>query len=71
MADKRQTSIPRIGIEELKPRVKNILFVDAPSATALARNPRQVPGAVHIPIKALDEKAGRLPRDCTIVTYCT
>jgi rhodanese-related sulfurtransferase len=71
MTNKRKTSVPRIGIDELKPRMKNILFVDARSATALARNPRQVPDAVHVSVKALDEKADRLPRDRTIITYCT
>jgi rhodanese-related sulfurtransferase len=71
MANRRQTLVPRIGIDELKPRMKNILFVDARSATALAGNPRQVPGAVHVSVKALDEKADHLPRDRTIITYCT
>ncbi len=71
MATKIKTPIRRISIDEVRQRMKKLVFVDARSATALARNPFQVPGAIHVPAKTLDESLRQLPRDRTLVTYCT
>ncbi len=71
MESRTKASIRRIGIDELMPRMKNLVFIDARSTTALARNPLQVPGAVHVSVKTFDEKVGLLPRDRAMVTYCT
>jgi len=61
----------RIGIEDVKPRVENFVFVDARSATAQARDPTQVPGAIHVSIKELEQRAKLLPHGRPIITYCT
>ncbi len=37
--------VRRISIDEVQKRMKELVFVDARSATALARIPQQVPGA--------------------------
>lgn len=71
MAAKTITPIRRIGLEEVQKRRKDLVFVDARSTTALSRNPLQVPGAIHAPIKGLDKALKRLPRKRTLVTYCT
>lgn len=71
MAAQTKTLIRRIGIDEVRQGKKPIAFVDARSTTALARNPLQVPGAIHVPAKNLDENLKRLPRDRVLVTYCT
>lgn len=63
--------VHRIALEEARKRRKQLLFVDARSATALARNPLQIPGAIHVPLKRLDETAKTLPVDRAVVTYCT
>ncbi|HZT73993.1 MAG TPA: rhodanese-like domain-containing protein [Terriglobales bacterium] len=70
---KRQpkVSVERIGLDELGRDLKDIVFVDARSATALARNPAEVPGAIHVPIKALDAAVKKLPHRRPLVTYCT
>lgn len=68
-----QTKIPirRISIDEVRQGKKQVVFVDARSATALARNPLQIPGAIHVSAKNLDENLKQLPRNRTLVTYCT
>ncbi len=63
--------ISRISIEDAKRRMDEIVFVDARSATALSRNPLQVPGAIHLPVKELANRLNRVPRNRTLVTYCT
>lgn len=65
------TRINRIDIDEVKRRSKELVFVDARSATALKRNPMQVPGAIHLPLKELDQRIKLLPRGRSLVTYCT
>lgn len=71
MATQIKTPIRRISIDEVRQRMKQLVFVDARSATALTRNPQQVPGAVHVPAKNLDEGLKQLPPNRTLVTYCT
>ncbi len=71
MTIQSRTPVRRISIEEVKQRGEDVVFVDARSATALARNPLQVRGAMHVPFKELEKGARRLPRKRTLVTYCT
>jgi rhodanese-related sulfurtransferase len=67
----RSSQIARIGIADVEPRLNDFVFVDARSATSQARDPTQVPGAIHVPIKELDQRAKLLPHDRTLITYCT
>ena len=66
-----KAKISRISIEDVKKRLGELTFVDARSATALSRNPVQVPGAIHFPAKEVGNGLKRLPRNRTLVTYCT
>lgn len=68
---KERTPIRSIGLDEVWARMDELVFVDARSATALSRNPQQIPGAVHISSKELENGTLPLPRKRTIVTYCT
>ncbi len=68
---KTATQVRRIGLDEAQARMKDLVFVDARSATALARNPLQVPGAIHLSVKQLEKGFKHLPRNRTLVTYCT
>ncbi len=71
MATPSKVKISRISIDDVKKRMDDVVFVDARSATALSRNPLQVPGAIHVPAKEVAKALKRLPRDRTLVTYCT
>ncbi len=71
MSTEVKQKVSRISIEDAKKRMDEVVFVDARSATALSRNPLQVPGAIHLPAKELASGLRRLPRNRTLVTYCT
>ena len=47
------------------------VIVDVRSATARAIDPRQIPGALHVPLHAVDQHAKELSRDSEIILYCT
>lgn len=70
MASLDDSRIRRMELKEAHKRRKELIFVDARSATSLARNPNQIPGAVHVPVKQADRGVG-LPQNRTVVTYCT
>ncbi len=67
----RNGQIHRISIEEVQKQMKDVVLVDARSATARLRNPLQVTGAIHVGAKEVDQGVQRLPRNRTLVTYCT
>lgn len=71
MADRTKVQAERISQEAARAEMKRFVFVDARSATALKRNPAQVPGAIHVPLKNLAAASKQLPRNRAIVTYCT
>ena len=71
MAERTKVQAERISLEEARAEMKRFVFVDARSATALERNPVQVPGAIHVPFKNLAAASKQLPRHRGIVTYCT
>ena len=47
------------------------VIVDVRSPTARTIEPRRIPGAVHVPLQAVDQHARKLPRDREIILYCT
>ena len=49
----------------------NPVIVDVRSPTALALEPRRIPGALHVPLHAVDHHVKDLPRDREIILYCT
>ena len=60
----------RITMEKVAEKMKsgeNITFVDV--------RPKQtkgsIPGAMHIPAKSMDEHLDEIPKEGTVVTYCT
>ncbi len=71
MPTETKAKLSRISIDDVKKHMNDVVFVDARSATALARNPEQVPGAIHVPAKEVGRALKRLPRNRTLVTYCT
>jgi membrane protein DedA with SNARE-associated domain/rhodanese-related sulfurtransferase len=64
----------RIGVDELYKEMDGglaPLVVDVRSPTAVALDPRRIPGALHIPLHGLKEHMRDLPRDREIISYCT
>ena len=64
----------RIGVDELYRLIDAGLrpvIVDVRSPTARALEPRRIPGALHVPLHAVDRHVKDLPRDREIILYCT
>lgn len=68
MATRSKTQISRIDIDDVRRRVNELVFVDARSATSRGRDPTQVPGAIHVPIKELERRLKLLPHNRMLVT---
>jgi rhodanese-related sulfurtransferase len=47
------------------------LIVDVRSQTARELEPRRIPGALQVPLGAVDQHVRDLPRDRDIILYCT
>ena len=64
----------RISVDELY-RLIDVglkpVIVDVRSQTARALEPRRIPGALHVPLHAVDHHVKDLPRDREIILYCT
>ena len=64
----------RLDPEELHTRRADggeVVVLDVRTADARVVHPYQVPGARWMPLADVVERAPSLPRDATIVTYCT
>jgi membrane protein DedA with SNARE-associated domain/rhodanese-related sulfurtransferase len=64
----------RISVAELYELVRvgaQPVIVDVRSPTARALEPRWIPGAIHVPVDAVNQHMGHLPRCHEIVLYCT
>src|SRR6202140_3376146 len=64
----------RISVDELYRLIDagtKPVVVDVRSPTGRALEPRQIPGALHVPLHAVDHHVKDLPRDREIILYCT
>lgn len=64
----------RISVDELYRLMEagaGPLVVDVRSQTARTLEPKRIPGARHVPLHAVGQHAGDLPRDREIILYCT
>lgn len=65
---------PRITVEEAKRKVdsgERVVFIDTRNPQAWAESEQRIPGAIRVPLAEADQSIGELPRDATIITYCT
>lgn len=64
----------RIGVDELYELIgtgAEPVIVDVRSAIARSLEPRKIPGALHVPLHAVDQHVKDLPRDRDIILYCS
>jgi rhodanese-related sulfurtransferase len=64
----------RITVDELRKRMEageEFTFVDARNPQAWQQSNEKLPGAIRVPVDALDQNISRIPKDKPIVTYCT
>jgi rhodanese-related sulfurtransferase len=64
----------RVTAEEIRERLarkEQLAFVDARNPEAWSQSDEKLPGAIRIPADEVAKHVGDLPRDRTIITYCT
>ena len=67
----RMARISVAELYELMDAQRPPLVVDVRSHSARAREPRWIPGALHVPLDEVGEHIASLPADREIVVYCT
>lgn len=64
----------RITVDELKERMARgepFTFVDTRNDKAWAEAETKLPGAIRVPADEVEEHLDQIPKDRTVITYCT
>ena len=64
----------RISVDDLRDRLnrgENIFFVDTRNPKAWGEAETRLPGAIRVPADQVEPHLADIPRDRTIVAYCT
>jgi rhodanese-related sulfurtransferase len=65
---------PRITVGELKRRMEageDFTIIDTRNPQAWAETDTVIPEAIRVPLKELEENLPRIPKDRSVVAYCT
>lgn len=68
------TEVTRVTPDEVKQRMdrgEKFTFVDSRNPTAWGESDVKLPGAIRLTPDDAEKRADDLPRDRTIITYCT
>jgi len=64
----------RVTVAEVKERMERgeqFAFVDTRNPLAWGEADTKLPGAVRVPADEVEQHLGEIPRDRTVITYCT
>jgi rhodanese-related sulfurtransferase len=64
----------RVTVDELKQRMdrgEQFAFVDTRNPKAWGEAETKLPGAIRVPADDVEMHLGEIPRDRTVITYCT
>jgi len=64
----------RVTVDEVKERMDRgeaFTFVDTRNPTAWGEADTKLPGAIRVPANEVDQHLNEIPRDRTVITYCT
>ena len=64
----------RISVEDVRARLdrgEDIFFVDTRNPKAWGEAETKLPGAIRVPADQVEQHLADIPRDRTIVAYCT
>jgi rhodanese-related sulfurtransferase len=67
-------NLTRLSADEVRSRTaggEQLLTIDVRTDGARAAQPFEIPGSYWLPLADVARHATQLPRDVTIVTYCT
>jgi rhodanese-related sulfurtransferase len=65
------TPISAADAKQMLDRGGQVTFVDSRNPVAWGEATHKLPGAVRIPVDAVDQHIGELPEGGTLVAYCT
>jgi rhodanese-related sulfurtransferase len=64
----------RITVDEVKQRMdrgEQFAFVDSRNPQAWAESDKKLPNAIRVPANELEQHLDEIPKDRTVITYCT
>ena len=64
----------RITVDEVKQRLERgeqFTFVDSRNPKAWAEADKKLPNAIRVPAEELEQHLDEIPKDRTVITYCT
>ena len=64
----------RVAVDEVKERMdrgEQFTFLDTRNPTAWAEAETKLPGAIRVPANEVEQHLDQIPRDRTVITYCT
>ena len=64
----------RITVDEVKERMdrgEQFTFIDTRNPVAWSESDKKLPNALRIPANELDQHLDEIPKDRTVITYCT
>jgi rhodanese-related sulfurtransferase len=69
-----QVAVTRVTADEVKERMDRgepLVFLDTRNPTAWGESDAKLPGAIRMSVDEVERRLEELPRDRTIITYCT
>jgi rhodanese-related sulfurtransferase len=66
--------VPRVTVDEVKARLDRgepIAFIDARSPESWSKSDVQIKGSLRVPVDDVAKRLSDIPRDRSIVVYCT
>ena len=64
----------RVTVDEVKERMDRgepLAFVDTRNPQAWGESDVKLPGAIRVPANELEDHMDEIPRDRSVITYCT
>lgn len=64
----------RVTVDEIKERMdrgESFTFVDTRNPNAWGEADTKLPGAIRVPSNEVEQHLDQIPRDRTVITYCT
>jgi rhodanese-related sulfurtransferase len=64
----------RVTVDEVKERMdrgEQFTFVDTRNPKAWGEAETKLPGAIRVPANEVEQYLDQIPRDRTVITYCT
>jgi rhodanese-related sulfurtransferase len=64
----------RITVDEIKQRLdrgEQFAFVDTRNPQAWGQSDKKLPGAIRVPADELEQHLNEIPKDRSVITYCT